>query len=203
MRTTVLMVAAVVTIGATPAVASSTAVAAGRVCLTLSAALRLTDAARRTLLDEARVIWAPLGVDLLAEPSTPGDCGRIVMVRADLEALPEDQSRDAALGWVPFVNQRARRVVFLRVAGARSLISTIDPGGHPPAVTDHLTAKLLGRTLAHELGHLLLDSTAHDATGLMRARYRAHDVLRDRLSTYVLSAAQRDRLAARLAQDTP
>jgi hypothetical protein len=35
---------------------------------------------------------------------------------------------------------------------------------------------ILGRVLAHELGHLLLGRNAHSPAGLMRARWRAQDL---------------------------
>lgn len=38
---------------------------------------------------------------------------------------------------------------------------------------------VLGRTMAHELGHLLLGENSHAATGLMKPRFSRHDVLFD------------------------
>jgi hypothetical protein len=48
------------------------------------------------------------------------------------------------------------------------LIDAFSPGIRPRGLTDLLLAKLLGRTLAHELGHVLLNSLAHERSGLMR-----------------------------------
>src|SRR5439155_9221543 len=39
--------------------------------------------------------------------------------------------------------------------------------------------KLLGRAMAHELGHLLLGTAAHSPRGLMRAYWRVQDLQRD------------------------
>ena len=57
-----------------------------------------------------------------------------------------------------------------------------------------LLAKLLGRSLAHELGHILLNSLRHETSGLMRAQYRAGYVLRMPASSYTLSPPERARL---------
>jgi hypothetical protein len=56
---------------------------------------------------------------------------------------------------------------------------------------------LIGRSLAHELGHILLNSLGHERSGLMRARYLAHDVKRDLPSAYTLDARQLSRLSAK------
>jgi hypothetical protein len=39
--------------------------------------------------------------------------------------------------------------------------------------------ELLGRTMAHEAGHLLLGTTSHSPNGLMRAEWREHEVRRN------------------------
>jgi len=57
-----------------------------------------------------------------------------------------------------------------------------------------LIAKLVGRSLAHELGHVLLNSTDHASSGLMRASYRAADVLREPPSAYTFDDEQREQL---------
>src|SRR5439155_10444253 len=49
--------------------------------------------------------------------------------------------------------------------------------------------KLLGRVVAHEVGHLLLGTTAHSATGLMRARWNDEEARRDHPMDWLLSWA--------------
>ena len=100
---------------------------------------------------------------------------------------------------MPFVEGRARQLVFLRVGRARTLIDALSPGTRPDALTELLVARLLGRSLGHELGHVLLNSRRHEAAGLMRARYRERDVLTVPTSAYTLNPAERARLFARMA----
>jgi hypothetical protein len=97
---------------------------------------------------------------------------------------------------VPFVQGRARQLVFLRAGRARALIGALSPGTRPEALTELLVARLLGRSLAHELGHILLNSRSHEDAGLMRARYRDRDVLSVSTSAYTLNPGQRARLFA-------
>ena len=70
------------------------------------------------------------------------------------------------------------------------------------ALTPFVFSRLLGRIAAHELGHVLLRSAAHDATGLMRASFGAADVWGSSLDTdaYRLSPNQRAVVQRRLAE---
>lgn len=164
------------------------------VCLVLSPQLVLDARSVGAVMAELRIIWAPLGVATSRVDQPDETCQRVIVVKADHEARPEDVSRQTALGWVPFVTGRARQLVFLRAARARLMIDGLSPGTRPEGLTDLLHAKLLGRSLAHELGHILLNSPDHERSGLMRAHYRAADVLRMSASSYTLNPPQRARL---------
>ena len=173
------------------------------VCLVLSQKLAISVRVATVLLAESSAIWAPHGVGLRWADSSHERCDRLISVKGDQEALPEDATRERALGWVPFVEGRARQLVFLRAGRARTLIDAFSPGTRPEALTELLFAKLLGRSLGHELGHVLLNSRQHEASGLMRARYRERDVLSVPTSAYTLNAAERARLLARMTGEGP
>jgi hypothetical protein len=49
---------------------------------------------------------------------------------------------------------------------------------------------LLGRAIAHEIGHLLLGTSAHAAAGLMRARWSDRELQRNLASDWRLSARE-------------
>ncbi len=169
------------------------------VCLTFSEALEIGPQTA-AVVSEVNRIWQPLGVtvghsDELGAGTT---CQKWILVRSSLEAGPEFATTgDTAIAWVPFVAGRARRAVFVRKDYALGLIDAFSPGIRPPAVTDQLLAKLIGRSLAHELGHVLLNNMGHEKSGLMRARFGAHDVMRDFPSAYTLNARQLDRVFAK------
>jgi hypothetical protein len=57
---------------------------------------------------------------------------------------------------------------------------------------------LMGRTLAHEVAHLLLGTTAHSPRGLMRGRWEASDVRRARQGDWWLSAGEGRRMRSEL-----
>lgn len=171
------------------------------VCLVFSPKLPLNARAAAVVLGEATAIWMPLGVALRRAEPSDDNCDRLIVVKGEQEARPEDATRESAIGWVPFVKGRARQLVFLRVGRARTLIDALSPGTRPEALTELLAARLLGRILGHELGHVLLNSRAHEDAGLMRARFRERDVLTVATAAYTLNAAERARLFARMAAD--
>jgi hypothetical protein len=169
------------------------------VCLTVSPGIVLGDRERSAMLTEAHNVWQPQGVTI--RPGQADDCDRLLVVKSDAEARPEDVTHDSALGWVPFVAGKARRLVFLRVSRAQSLIGDMNPGTRPEAMTRLLAARFLGRILAHELGHVLLNSAQHQPKGLMRAQYRASDVLSAPISTYILDGSERARLLSETGKE--
>ncbi len=171
------------------------------VCLVFSPKLPLNARAAAVVLGEATAIWMPLGVGLRRGEPSDDSCDRLISVKGDQEARPEDAATESAIGWVPFVQGRARQLVFLRVGRARALIDALSPGTRPEALTELLAARLLGRILGHELGHVLLNSRTHQGAGLMRARARERDVLTVPTAAYTLNAAERARLFARMAAD--
>lgn len=61
-------------------------------------------------------------------------------------------------------------------------------------------AWVLGRVVAHELGHLILGSTRHQGPGLMRARWSAHEGSRDP-GRWRFSAQEGAQLRGRLAAE--
>jgi len=55
-------------------------------------------------------------------------------------------------------------------------------------------AMMTGRVIAHEIGHLLLGTAAHSATGLMREIWTAAELTRNRAQDWMFSSAQRQTL---------
>lgn len=169
------------------------------VCLVLSPKLALEPMVAERLLLEVQAIWKVLGAQIRSVEAPDDGCARIVVVKADRDALPEDMTHEDAIGWVPFAAGHARQLMFLRVGRARLMVAGVITGVNPEGLTNLMLAKLLGRTVAHELGHVLLNNSSHADSGLMRARYRANDVLRVQASAYTLNSDERARLFTRLA----
>lgn len=75
------------------------------VCLLISPALAMSAAQKATIQSEANAIWNFHGV-IVKEGWENEDCERLIAVKSDLEARPEDSSPPAALAWVLFVRGR-------------------------------------------------------------------------------------------------
>lgn len=100
---------------------------------------------------------------------------RVVLV--DITETPAGGWRvpRTALGGVPMVAGRFRQVIYVSPSRVRQLVRST--GAHPlDGHFDAVYARMLGRVIAHELGHLLLASTTHRSTGLMRASFDKQDV---------------------------
>ena len=171
------------------------------VCIVASATLTLSAGERDIALAEANVIWRRYDVHIRWTDDADENCGRKVLIRPDTDAAPSEAAHESAVGWVPFVEGRARRLIFLRVARTRRLISDINKGSRPEAMDSLLFAKFIGRGLAHELGHVILNSRSHPAKGLMRGRYSPGDVLGSSARSYTLSSAERAMLLAAIGEE--
>src|SRR5258708_37039209 len=70
----------------------------------------------------------------------------------------------------------------------------------PLAERQLLLGRAMGRALAHEMGHYLLSSKAHTATGLMRARITATEFFGNDPRRFQLDNAQRSSVVAQLVR---
>ena len=66
------------------------------------------------------------------------------------------------------------------------------------ALAEADTASLLGRAIAHELGHLLLATNAHSPRGLMRARWTAGELRRNQTADWMLTRRDAEAMRRRL-----
>jgi hypothetical protein len=138
-----------------------------------------------TALETARAILSGVTIDLVWR-----ECGRcdeavdpreliVRIVEAPGQAVPKSLGYslvDIQQGSGTLATIFAKRVESLATAAA------FDPG------------VLLGRTIAHELAHLLIGTTEHSGRGLMRAQWNTRDVVRDLQGDWVLSRDEGTRM---------
>jgi hypothetical protein len=60
-------------------------------------------------------------------------------------------------------------------------------------------SRLLGRVMAHEIGHLILGAGSHSATGLMRGQWSVPEIQRDRPEEWLMSPEDGRKLRKTLA----
>jgi hypothetical protein len=96
-------------------------------------------------------------------------------------------------------NRRAFGYSLLDAATGSGALSTVfvDRVDWLAATGKAVRAEILGRAIAHELGHLMLGSNDHTARGLMRETWTAEELMRNRAEDWQFSPAQRASLRAR------
>lgn len=143
-------------------------------------------------IDEVTNIWAAYGVDIQAvNPSDPrrDDAVRLSVVLAN---LPNAPTARGMLGSIPFLDDTPEPVIILYPGAVNTLISTVkvyERPDHdwPDLLRDVVHGRVLGRALAHEVGHYLLRSRQHSATGLMRAQQSTVDLIGLDRRAFILS----------------
>ncbi len=143
------------------------------VTVTIAGPDRLGSAVVHQMIAEAGAIWQPAGVTLqVREPNTPdrAGVGSDVTITFDAASRPAG-AYTAPLGWVRFDRVAGpESVIHLSIANAENLLERSGAMRDKPMLWhDVLIARAMGRALAHELGHYLLQSPEHAPQGLMRA----------------------------------
>jgi hypothetical protein len=132
-------------------------------------AAAMTPAASKAVAEAAQV-W--LRYRVVIDSNGRPDPGA-VLVRVTIGDRAPSTSGDArAVGSIDFENGRAVPEIRLYRQRAWDVICAVagsDAGHWPLSYRDMMVGRVLGRALAHELGHFLLQSKEHTATGLMRA----------------------------------
>src|SRR5262245_61218394 len=161
--------------------------------------LPMTPREEASVMREVAEIWSPYGVDVRARlaPDAPRkDAIQLSVV------LAAGNDRDAVytLGAIQFVEDRPLPSIVMYPQAIAALLSSevLHARGGPessPVYQDVVVGRVLGRALAHEIGHYLLRSRQHSATGLMRARPPALTLVSGDARSFRLSPEEVARLA--------
>jgi hypothetical protein len=122
-----------------------------------------------------------------AEPPGPLD----IVLRLE-SAGPETATAPRPLGMALVSGHAGEVPVFSTVYADRVEALARDAG------VDHRS--VLGRAIAHEIGHLLLNTTRHAARGLMRPAWSHAELQRNAPTDWILSRRERDALAQALLE---
>lgn len=168
----------------------------------------------RTAVAEAAGLWLPYGVAIdVAAPFDPAQgrpCGwasddSTVLTVVAIETRRTFSSRAPAgwrgvLGAITFEPDGTPSpviTVFLDHIG-RFIADTQVLGAHewqwPPSLHDEVVGRVLGRVLAHEIGHFVLRMLGHADVGLMRQVLSANDMVEPSRRGFALSRNEAERL---------
>lgn len=157
----------------------------------------------RKTVEEAAAIWAPYGFVL----DRPDACGRST---AETLRLTIGMARTSMPGTAPVVlgtivfapdgTPDPRITLFLDeilgfVAGARVLGA--EEWQWPRLLREQIMGRILGRVLAHEIGHYVLRDRRHTDAGLMRSIQRSDELAAPARAGFTLSTDQAAQLRVR------
>ena len=175
---------------------------AASVCIRITDRDGLTGPALNSVESEASRIWIRHGVALSWTQPAPDTCPTIVSLVFDEHELIKlaGGSRDSALARSVFLGRKQTIVVSVpRAFEMLSLITQQNMTMSSGNERDFRGGTLLGRVVAHELGHVLLTTLSHSESGLMRPVFGLKDVLSADDDTTKLSLREVDRLEMRFS----
>jgi hypothetical protein len=170
--------------------------AVSMVTLQLVDRVRQPAEARAEMMRETSEVWLAAGVDVRwsklhaagtaeAEDVPTADSSHpqmIVIVRPDMpDVLTPVPSTVRVMASILFVGNRPTTLIAAYPAEVQRLLETVRMDARavserPAALGQRLMGRVLGRAIAHELGHFLFGSADHAEIGLMRARHRLDDL---------------------------
>jgi hypothetical protein len=140
----------------------------------------------KQLTDEVDRIWAPYGLTLCwaqrSNPCAGWDVRLSVTVVDDLSRrVTPAGPGNPIVGRILFDAGGPRTDIALSLRAARGLVEQARLGDErlqnfPAESWNALVPRVLGRALAHEIGHYVLQSRGHSRRGLMTASFRPYEV---------------------------
>jgi hypothetical protein len=153
-------------------------------------------AARALSTGGVHVRWTDCdAVDSCTAPPTPGEL-LVRLVRSPAPKLGTPARLVSRAEATPLVLGEA----FIDMGERSGVLATVyvDRVESIAARTEIDTVLLLGRAMAHELGHLLLGTNAHSPSGLMRAQWTPADLLRHASADWTLTSEEAAAISRRL-----
>ena len=152
---------------------------------------------------ECRRIWLAEGVSITWGDAQPAEASapelQVPLIFDDLEVRKRAPSQADAFGVTVFAGRTQRVLVsILRIRDMVSNRGRLTDRGDSTGF-DGTIGRVLGRVVAHEIGHVLLLSTWHAPSGLMSPALGIQHLGPSLPAFYGLSAPERARLANRFA----
>jgi len=150
------------------------------------------DEDRRAALEVAQNALATAGVQVIFRNCAGGSRAK------ECDSVPDDGERI-----VRFINSPTKKKAEMEKLGSAVVDAATNTGVLATIYFDRVAKRaaetidrrlLLGRTVAHELGHLILGDGAHSPSGLMRAFWTDEELRENQASDWTFSAEDRWRL---------
>jgi hypothetical protein len=162
----------------------------------------LSGISQQALINESEAIWRDANVQLRwVSENTGVDSDRPLRILVTRRAV----STSDAHRWPVGELLRFEDNTAIAMASISAALRIVDE--HPerqlldiPAMRQYKLGVVLGRAVAHEIGHYLLESNGHSAYGLMRASIDAREFADLRTGAFRLDRESQAHLAARTAR---
>jgi hypothetical protein len=158
----------------------------------LTTALSLSASARNAMTHEAASIWRDHDVVIewlqptVVRTVAPHRLRVLIVDRRPVNPKTEDEFSVGEL----IRPSSSHPVALVSIDSARRLVASVQgrAGYELIAVDDRRLGVVLGRALAHEIGHYLLDTHTHARSGLMRPQFNAFEFTDLRDGAFALDA---------------
>jgi hypothetical protein len=141
----------------------------------LTAANTLPAGAQQSMRSEAESIWRHSGVHLRWQTANgqAAPAGRLRAIILERDTVIQRPDVWPVGELIP--DQSGGYVALASIAAARRIIHTAGLSHEPQRLAEHRLGVVLGRTIAHEIGHYLLRTGHHGRQGLMRREILSED----------------------------
>ena len=172
----------------------------------LTVSPQLPAIARAALVEQAEALWARAGVRLVwrngGDHVAETDRALRVLVIPRPASSPSARPEYALGELLSFGPPNALAVVSI------DRVHDLVNGSHtsstmPPSLQATRIGIVLGRAVAHEIGHYLLNSRSHADKGLMRASFDMHELLDGRSGLFELDDESKAWIQQRIAHGMP
>jgi hypothetical protein len=152
-------------------------------------------------MEEVIRIWTPYGVDVQAPRWTSAGRNSGVRLAVVLADLPAGHTATETLGSIQFHGGLPETQIVMYPKAIERLVSAAKLYGRessewPTNFRYNILGRVLGRALAHEIGHYLLRSSRHSSSGLMRSILVSTDLVAPDRHPFVLSTGDAARLVS-------
>lgn len=176
----------------------------GQIDVLLTTAPLLSASARAAMIEEASAIWRRQGVDINWQPAAvvrPVAPNRLRVLVVQKRLMGDSAAEPVPIGELVRPSN-GHPVALISIDGARHLVSSVRgrAGYELIAVDERRLGMVLGRALAHEIGHYLLGTHTHARNGLMRPNFDAFEFTDLRSGTFALDQDAAAWLRARGAE---
>lgn len=155
--------------------------------LRLTVAQNLPALTRLSLAQEAESIWRREGVRLqwFSPVDDPIPAGLVLPVIVGHLGVRIGENHAWPVGRL-LPDQSGDRIALTSITAAQKVLAAAGFETEAPGIGEHRLGLVLGRAVAHEIGHFLLGTGGHARHGLMRARIDSRDFADLREGTFFL-----------------